>query len=592
MWSPFLFCAVEGLLSRPPLFRRFIQVHHPTEFFDVLRSLYIRDYALIAELSVEFDRGLNIITGETGAGKSIILSAFTLLLGERAATDSIRTGSQKAVVEAEFSLTENPLLAAYLKAGDLLHEEEQERLIIRRELSAKGAARAFVNDRPATQQVLREMGEYLVDIHGQHDHQSLLDSAKHIVYLDSLAMLSSELDDYRDRRTRWLAALRHAETLEANQRRQSEEEDLYRFQLQEISSAAVLDDEDETIRSDLRRLEHAEEIESILVEVHQSLYQSDQSVESTLAEIGEQLRCLLDLDPSLKPELAEFKTAVTILEEIRRSLHDYASHIAHDPEQLQKLRLREQELHRLKKKYGGTLGSVKERREWLERQLEQLDSFDEELDAAKSRSLELESSALSAAEKLSTIRISAGSEIESRIDDKLKDLGIDHAEFRIQFGRTDHLTVSGRDTVEFLLSANIGEEPKPLRKIASGGEISRVMLALKSVLANEGRLPLLIFDEIDVGISGRIAERVGRSMHSLAREHQILAISHLPQIAAYADRHYLVEKQEAMGSTTSTLRLLTKQEHEEAVAKLLSGKSVTSTTRAAAKALIAEAIRQ
>ncbi|MEO6941285.1 MAG: DNA repair protein RecN [Candidatus Kapaibacterium sp.] len=552
----------------------------------MLRSLYIKNYALIEEFTVAFDRGLNIITGETGAGKSIILGAFSLLIGERSSGDLVRSGADKAIVEAEFELKGNPRLKKFLAEHEV--ECEDGGLIIRREVLARGTGRGYINDAPATAQLLKELGGYLVDLHGQHEHQSLLRTEGHIVLLDEFGELTESVDAYQDTRGNHTALLKELDALKAKHNKLKEERELFEFQLQEISAVDPKPEEDREIDEELRVLEHSEELRDSAIELHKSLYSDEGSAYERLSVAKIELDRLGKIDGALAEQLADLQSALTITDELAKFLSHYSDTIEFSPERLRSLRERGQVIARLKKKYGGSLAAALQKKQELESKL----TSDEELDALiESKNAELlvvHSELTKRALALTKARKKVAKSLEPEVVTALKELGIEHGQFVVQFTERE-FGARGMDQVEFFLSTNAGESAKPLTKVASGGEVSRIMLSLKSILAKNDKLPLMVFDEIDVGVSGRVAQRVGRAMQRLAKDHQLIAITHLAQIAAFAGTHFLVEKKSTDTTTSSALRKLSKKEHVSEVARLISGADVTTSSIRAAEKLIEEA---
>ncbi len=569
----------------------------------MLRSLFIKNYALIEEFSVEFEHGLNIITGETGAGKSIVLGAFGLLIGDRADPSSIRAGVDKAVVEAEFDIAGNPNLLKFLEAEAIEHESNT--LIIRREISRRGSSRGFINDSPATVHVLSNLSEYLVDLHGQHEHQSLLHAKHHIRMLDEFGGLNGMVEEYSSKRSDWIALNNEIAELRSREARLREEHDLFEFQLQEILAVNPEAGEEESIETRLRVLENAEELRNAAVQIHGILYEDEGSAIEKLGVAKEQLAKLATIEPALEEPLREARSALAVLSELSKWIANYSERIELDPQELEHLRDRAQKIQRLKKKFGGSLAAVLEKKAELESKLSFESAFDEIIASKTKESAALRNELSGLAGKLSKERAALAKKLEPQIAEILKELGIEQAKFKVENSRATAdkadpmaLTVEaksyacnarGIDTIEFFISTNAGEEPKPLAKVASGGEISRIMLALKTVLAKTDRLPLLVFDEIDIGISGRVAQRVGRAMKRLAEDHQIIAITHLAQIAACGNAHFVAEKTVQKGVTSSRLRRLTNEEHIEEVAKLISGDSLSKSSLDNARTLIEEA---
>lgn len=571
----------------------------------LLRSLYIKNYALIEEFREEFGAGLNIITGETGAGKSIVLGAFGLLIGERASSDVIRTGADKAIVEAEFQIEDKGVLE-FLKELEI--ECDPNTLIVRREVSAKGTSRAFINDSPATTQTLKAIGEHLVDLHGQHEHQSLLHVSRHVDMLDDFGGLMPERKVYREKREQVLKLSEEISELQRREQRLREERDLFEFQLQEIAAVDPEPDEDKKIDTELRVLENLESLTSTAAEIHGTLYEEEGAVYERLSETKEQLTKLAAIDPALAEPLNELNAALASVNEVIAWSSKYSEQTELDPERLEMLRSRALQIQRIKKKFGGSLDAILEKKAELESKL----NFEQEFEAIiadKEQELTGRREELARlAAKLSAARRSVAEKLQSGIVAALVDLGMEHAEFEVATtdraaretssirldvnGKSLDANVNGTDDVEFYISTNAGEEPKPLARVASGGEISRVMLAIKSVVAKTDPVDLMIFDEIDIGISGRVAQKVGRAMKTLAKDHQVLAITHLAQIAAFGDAHYVAEKQSVKGATTSRLRRLTDAEHVQEVARLISGDYLGTSAIENARMLIEEALAQ
>jgi DNA repair protein RecN (Recombination protein N) len=570
----------------------------------VLRSLHVRDYALIDRLEVDFGSGLNVITGETGAGKSILLGALKLILGERASTDVVRTGARKAVVEGVFDEAGGGGLPELL----LSHEIEPDGsgvVIVRREVSDT-YSRAFVNDTPATLTVLRAVAERLIDLHGQHEHQSLLKVDTHLGTLDDFGDLGSLLAVYREAFDRTAELRRQRGDLVRREQDLSQQRDLIEFQITEIDRLAPEPGEDDRLAAERRILENAERLFEITAGLYQRLYDGEHAVYDQLTAARNELRELSRIDETFETTLREIEQAEIVVEEAAKSLQDYSSRIEINPERLEETRARLAHIDALKRKYGGSLDSVLEHRRRIGETFDLAADFEgavRRIDA----DLETQRAELSrAAARLSTARREAASRVESMITAELAALGIPQARFEVRFqvepdpeglvtlpeAGTVRAQAAGVDRVEFYVSTNPGEPPRPLARTASGGEISRIMLALKTILARNERLPILVFDEIDVGISGETARRVGETMHRLAACHQIVAITHLPQIAAMGDHHYLVEKRvaedaEAGLRATTNIRRLQGEERARQVAALVAGTEVSEAALASARELIA-----
>ncbi|MEX2115718.1 MAG: DNA repair protein RecN [Bacteroidota bacterium] len=568
----------------------------------MLKSISIRNYAIIDAADTEFEPGLNIITGETGAGKSILIDALGLILGERASNDMIRAGAEKAVVEGVFSVASNKRIKTLLESNSL---DGQDGLILRREISSKGQNRCFINDTPVNLALLKEAGDYLVDLHGQHEHQSLLRPHTHIEYLDDFGGLEGLLNEYRKSYETLSALFEEREHLKQHEAILRERRDLYEFQLKEIDAVHPQPGEEEALESELRILENSEKLYEATSRLHQMLYEGEQAVYDQLVLARNQLEDLAGIDKSFEDLRNECASAAAMISEVTKFLQQYNARIEFNPERLEQIRERLGQLSLLKKKYGGTIESILEQRERVAREFTLAENFEGEISKLDTSIDDERSRCSAAAQRLSAKRRDLIPKINKSVTAELAKLGIAKADFdvRIQnrpmvpsgdsarafvkLGREYYQAgARGIDDVEFYLSTNVGEEPRPLARIASGGEVSRVMLALKTILAKSERLPLLVFDEIDVGVSGRVAQAVGHSMRSLSKFHQVIAITHLPQIAGLADVHFAVEKVEDGKRARTQLRKLDLQERVEEVARLMSGAEVTDAGLAGARELM------
>lgn len=567
----------------------------------MLRSLYIRDYALIEELEVEFESGLNIITGETGAGKSILLGALKMILGERASTEVVREGARKAIIEGVFDDAHTVKLRTLLEANGI---ESSSQMILRREITSS-QSRAFINDTPAKLNVLREVAALTIDLHGQHEHQSLLRTELHLEMLDSFGSLGALLATYQAHYEALGKLMQERKRLMARERELRQQKELYAFQIKEIDQVAPRAGEVDELEAEGRILENAERLYEATAELYSVLYETDTAVHDQLVVVRNELQDLARIARDFEEALNEVKTAQIIVSEVANFLQDYNARIEFNPERLEVIRERLSALDHLKLKYGGSLDAVLAYREEIGQQYELASNFERAI-ARLSEHIDAEQVRLSeAAQRLSTKRHEVAGRIEQAIGDELATLGMPNSQFEvhftlqqdangwIQFPVAGHMPeryaafATGMDQVEFYISANVGEPPKPLARIASGGEISRIMLALKTILAKSDRLPILVFDEIDTGISGAMARKVGLSMHDLAQYHQIIAITHLAQIAALGDTHFLVEKAVVGGRTKTQIRKLSAEEQTAEVASLISGTEVTEAALRSARELMA-----
>ena len=572
---------------------------HPVAVCPLLKSLHISGYALIDNIDVEFGSGLNIITGETGAGKSILLGALKLILGGRASTDMIRTGVSKAVVEGVFVVDEN---ASVLRLLAEYPNEHFSDLILRRELSDSGS-RAFVNDYPVPVSVLKEISSELIDLHGQHDQQSLLRRETHLELLDTFGRHQPLLDSY----SRHLAAVRRLDEdvseLRSREAVLRQTEELHGFQLNEIDAVDPRAGEEESLDEELGVLENAEKLRDTAATAYEELYGAEESIHDRLSTIERLVADASRLDGRLRNLAGELRSAGISIDEVAKELASYGDDVASDDARLAEIRERLGQFESLKRKYGGSIEAVLEYRKRIAGSLEETVGLDDAIRSLEQkRSHALDELSL-AANKLSAARRKSASEVERKIVDELESLGLQGSRFSVSFDgdvnedgwvqieadgkrQTVRAFADGIDRVEFLISANQGEELRSLRKVASGGEVSRIMLALKQILAQRESLPILVFDEIDVGISGAIAQRVAERMAFLARRHQLITITHLPQIAAAGDRHYVVEKEKKGQRTRTGIRLLDPEERAAQVASLISGLEVTEAGLASARELL------
>jgi DNA repair protein RecN (Recombination protein N) len=575
----------------------------------VLKSVYIKNHALIDEIEVKFESGLNVLTGETGAGKSTIIEALSLILGERASADVVRKGAEKAIVEGILDVSGNRKLKKVLEENQIEFSDE---LFLRREVSLKGQSRCFVNDTPTTLAVLGQVGDLLVDLHGQHQHQSLLKVDTHIDQLDEYSGTASVLSEFQRSYERLKGLATKLQDLRQREQQLKEKRELYEFQMKEIDAVNPRSGEEEELEQELKILENAERLHESTTQLYGLLYESEASLHDQLGSVTRMLEELAEIDKSFQEGMKEASSAQAIVSELAKTIQTYQSRIEFSPERLEQARQRLGSLSLLKKKYGGSLESIIEHRRRIGAEVDLAETFDEALKKLKD-DIEKERSICSdAAQRLSNKRKEATKRLNKSIVEELANLGIPNATFEARvenralpsgtgspnsslyakLGKTLYdTTPKGIDFVEFHISTNIGEDLKPLARVASGGEISRIMLGLKTILAKADRLPLLIFDEIDIGISGRIAQAVGVSLKSLSKFHQIIAITHLPQIAGAADHHYVVEKIEAGGRAFTRIRKLSLDDRVHEVAKLMSGEKITDAGLKGARELIGSVSR-
>lgn len=562
----------------------------------MLTSLYIRNFALIDELHVDFHDGLSILTGQTGAGKSIIIGALNMVLGERADTELIRQGADKAIAEATFRIDASPSISWILRENEI---EQHSELILRREIRAAGS-RAFINDTPVSIQVLKSLGDLLVDLHGQHEHQLLLRDEHHRNVLDSFSSVASLQKAYHEQWTRLSALKRQLEQLRSAQKETAEKITLFRFQLRELEEAKLMEGEEEEREAEMKILDSAEELQMHVQAITQIGQSDDGGLLDLLTKVRQHLQDLAGIEPRFESYLEELNTARISIQEMLDHTDKYGESIEFNPARLEELRRRQSDLLKLQKKYTRTHPELIALREELKGQLSALDSPDASVEGLEQRIADEALSLTESALKLHEARTIVGEKLSRKIVETLEGLGMPHVQFKVSVewlrdhegwiqidGQATACLSHGCDDVRFLISTNRGEEPKALSKIASGGEISRVMLALKSILASEQTLPVMIFDEIDTGISGSVSEKVGRMMRHLSRRCQIIAITHQPQIASQAHTHYRVEKSELADRTVSRIVQLGPEEHIREVASLMSGEEITESSLQSAREMIA-----
>lgn len=545
----------------------------------VLSLLRIKNLALVEELEWQTSAGFIAVTGETGAGKSIIIGALQLLLGERADKSLIRTGADVCTVEAVFSGNGLQKLNPQLVEAGV--EPCQSDLILKRTLSATGTNRQFINGSPTTLSILKSLGDELVDLHGPHDHQSLLSPETQLSLLDSFARAEEQLGEYRKHYRQLQTLLAEHAALDIVETAREQELDLLRHQITEIKSANLVAGEEEEIENRYKLASNSKRLIELASAIANRLSEAEDSVLSQLAETQRLLRELEKVDNSMAQFSSTHAASVVELSEMARALSAYAEKLDLDPEQLAALEQRVSLFETLKRKYGGSIAEVIAFGERAAERMRKIEGRDAELERLAKEIENVRAHMNRAGEALRKLRAKAAPKLSENIRRNLRDLGFRQSEFETKLTALDEPRPNGFDSVELLFSPNPGEPLKPVRTIASSGEISRLMLAIKSALATHDSIPLLVFDEIDTNVGGEIAHAVGAKMQTLGRDHQVICITHLPQVAATASSHFVVTKDVTRGRTFSNLHEVTGKARQVEIARMLGGKSESALKLAA-----------
>jgi DNA repair protein RecN (Recombination protein N) len=571
----------------------------------MLALLNITNFALISSLRVEFERGLNLLTGETGSGKSIIVDALGVLIGGRFSTDLIRTGEEQSSVEGLFQIGTHPQVAALLESAGLSTRGNDDglELVVRRELSATGRGRVFINNRLSTLALLRELRPYLVDIHGQGEQQTLFDVETHLELLDAFAGLSTLRQDVAARYRAWSSLRRELDALRRDESEKLNLIDGLRFQVGELESASLAAGEDERLEEERRRLNNLERVSALCADAYNRTYEEQDSTAARLSQLERQIEELADYESNYRNYAEGLASARALVEDLAMTLRAFAASLTFSPARLAEAENRLAEIARLKRKYGGTveaalehLARARERLLSLEHSDERAAEIEEELKRARDSYLE-------AALRLHDERVRAAKNFECGVEKSLGEVAMEHARFeaRVESATKDELRdgnsldagdssrafmPAGIDRVEFFFSANEGEPARPLSKVASGGEASRLMLVLKTI-ASPSRFPrTIVFDEVDAGIGGRVSEAIGLKLKALARTNQVLCVTHQAQIARFADAHLLVNKSAARGRTEIGVERLEPARRVEEIARMLTGAEITETARRHAREML------
>ncbi|MBT8119877.1 MAG: DNA repair protein RecN [Gammaproteobacteria bacterium] len=559
----------------------------------MLKHLYIRNFAIIDELELDFSSGMTALTGETGAGKSILLGALNLVLGDRADNDSIKQGAEFAEIVAEFDISALQEVSVWLVSQELNADEE---CILRRRISKDGRSRAYINSTPVNLQVIRELAEMLIDIHGQHEHQSIMkstvqrqlldDFASHSALLESVSNLFVELKLVEDQ-------LRH---LQQTSDEQNDRLDLLRFQTEELDALALEEDEYQVLNAQHKRMANAEKLQSTVEQAINLLSEDENTnIQSSVSRIINSLADVADIDEKLSTVSEMLAEALVHIDESVSLLQNYGDNIELDPAQLERVEQRIQHILDLARKHRVEADELQQLHENLQTELNDIDHLDERLEELSSQQKKLEEKYLQACERLSSSRIKAAAKLNKRITQSMQTLGMKGGKFEITIEQIpSKRTASGLDNIEFTVTANAGQVCKPIVRVASGGELARISLAIQMIIANNSRIPTLVFDEVDSGIGGGIAEIVGQHLRILGqtgkdRNSQVICITHLPQVASQAHQHLRVEKQTQKKQTTSQVTTLDDEQRRQEIARMLSGVEITEQSLAHADEMLERA---
>lgn len=550
----------------------------------MFKHLYIKNFTLIDELDIELHQGFSVITGETGAGKSIVLGAIALLLGQRADPKTIKHGTDKCIIEAHFDLTRYGM-DDFFKENDI--ENDPEDCIIRRELMASGKSRAFINDTPVQLTMLKELGERLVDVHSQHQNLLLNKQDFQLGVVDIIAEDSQQLTKYQEIFRQYQQVRQELEALRETIERDRQNADFLQFQYDELTQARLVDGELEELEQKNDTMSHSEEIKSALYEADSAMTAEQTGIVSALRSAFSSMKRIEKVYPAAEELVQRMDSSYIELKDISEEISGYLEDIDFDPAEMEAVINRLDRLYDLEKKYhADTIGELIEKRDELGKLLDCIENSDEALRDLQEKLTALKESSQKEAVKLTKLREEAIKKIEKEMKDKLIPLGMPHVRFDIQM-TTDELGINGQDKVAFLFSANASTPLQPVSQVASGGEIARVMLSLKAMISGAVKLPTIIFDEIDTGVSGKMAEKMAEMMKEMGQNgRQVISITHLPQIAALGSTHYKVEKQETTTGTTSSMTELTAEQRVLEIAQMLSGSDVSEAAIANAKQLL------
>lgn len=559
----------------------------------MLSLLKIKNIALIDELEIEFARGLNLLTGETGSGKSIIVDSLGALTGERISSDLIKEGTAQAQIEGLFNLKSNAdLHEMFYESGIDIDDADEIDLIVRRELSASGRNRIFVNNQLVTQSFLKKIGAFLVDIHGQGEQTTLFSPANHLEILDEYAGISTERAKVAEKYSEMASVRRELETLREDEAQKLQLLDILQFQVDEIKKLNLKADEEEALEEEKRRLNNVEKLSTLSDESYSLLYENEEATLTTLERAIRRINELAEYENSFKDYGEGLNSAQAVLEDLAITVRDFRSTLEYSPERLAEIENRLAEISRLKRKYGGSVETVLAHLKDSEERLKNITSAEEREKELRRQLKKAQDEYVGFAQDLHDKRAKAARKFEKETEVNLKAVALEKARFVVRLETEKEnaktFTAKGFDRIEFYFSANVGESPKPLAKVASGGEASRLMLILKTTAKTSDAEKAVVFDEIDTGIGGRVAEAVGLKLKELSKTQQVLCVTHQPQVASLATHHFLVEKTMTKDQTSVAIRELKTKDRVEEVARMLAGEKITDAARRHAKEMIAK----
>lgn len=567
----------------------------------MLSLLKIKNIALIDELQLEFGKGLNLLTGETGSGKSIIVDSLGALTGERISSDLIKEGTNSAQIEGLFTFKANAdLHEIFYESGIEIEDASEIDVIVRRELATSGRNRIFVNNQLVTSNTLKKIGAFLVDIHGQGEQTTLFSPANHLEILDEYAGLKTERGKLAEKFRRMAQIRTEIENLRDDEAQKLQLLDILQFQVDEIGRAKISIGEDENLEEEKRRLSNVEKLSTLSDESYALLYENEEATVTTLEKVVRRVTELAEYESSFGEYAESLATAQAVLEDLAFAVRDFRGSLEYSPERLEEIENRLAEIARLKRKYGGSIETVMQHFRESEDRLRNIETADLREEELRRELKTARDEYLNLAKDLHAKRERAARKFEKETEANLKAVALEKARFEVRINAPNEaelsgeaadksFTVKGFDALEFYFSANVGESPKPLARVASGGEASRLMLILKTTVKSKDAGKAVVFDEIDTGIGGRVAEAVGLKLKELAKTQQVLCVTHQPQVASLADQHFLVNKQMAKNRTEVSVRHLSEPEQIEEIARMLAGEKITDTARQHAKEMIAAA---